>query len=77
MNITERMIEAAEANVRAECDSQVARIQADLRVEGEDFCMDCDCPIEPARKAAMPSSERCIDCQQQHERQIERETRGF
>ncbi len=77
MNITERMIEAAEANVRAECDSQIARIRADLREEGEDICMDCDFPIEPARKAAMPSAERCVDCQQEHESQIERAARGF
>lgn len=70
MNITERMIEAAEASVRRECDDAVARIRADLRVEGEDFCMDCDDPISPERKAAMPSAERCIDCQQVHERKM-------
>ncbi len=70
MNITERMIETAEANVARERDDAVARIRADLRAEGEDFCVGCDDPISPERKAALPSAERCIDCQQIHERKM-------
>lgn len=73
MNITERMMEAAEANVRRECEHGVARIRADLREEGEDYCMDCDDPISLERKAALPSAERCVDCQQRYERDVARE----
>ncbi len=70
MNITNRMIEAAEANVARERDSQIARIRADRAAEGEDICIDCDEPISAARKAALPSAERCIDCQTIFERTL-------
>lgn len=68
MNITNRMIEAAEANVARERDTEIARIRAELAAEGEDFCIDCDEPIGAARKAALPSAERCIECQTIYER---------
>ena len=77
MNVTERMIEAAEECVRRECDGNVARIREGLATEGEDVCVECDWPIEPARKAALPSAERCIDCQQHYERQFGKGHRGF
>lgn len=70
---TERMVQAAEANVRRECDAGIARIRAELQAEGEDLCVVCDEPIEAARKAALPSAERCISCQIDHERQTKRE----
>lgn len=56
------MIEAAAEMVDRERDDEIARIQAELAEEGEDICIDCDDPIEPARKAALPSAERCIHC---------------
>lgn len=62
------MIEAAAEMVDRERDDEIARIQAGLAEEGEDFCIECDDPIEPARKAALPSAERCIPCQKQYER---------
>ena len=68
MEATERMIEAAEAAVTREQEAEIARIRAGLREEGEDICIDCDAPIGAARKAALPSAERCIACQVQHER---------
>lgn len=77
MNINDRMVTLAEENVRRECESSVARIRADLAAEGEDICVDCDCPIEPARKAALPSAARCLACQEQHERNEERAARGL
>ena len=70
MNITNRMIEAAEANVGRERDNQIARIRAGLAAEGEDICVECDEPIGAARKAALPSAERCIDCQTAYERKM-------
>lgn len=68
MKVTDRMIEAAEASVERERDCEIARIRAELEAEGEDFCIDCDEPIGEARKAALPSAERCIDCQTKYER---------
>lgn len=62
------MIEAAEAMVERERDDEIARIQAELAEEGEDICVECDELIEPARKAALPSAERCIHCQAEYER---------
>lgn len=56
--------------VDRERDDEIARIQASLAEDGEDICIDCDDPIEPARKAALPSAERCIHCQAQHERNM-------
>lgn len=75
MRITERMIEAAEASVARECDQEIARIRAGLAEEGEVVCVDCDEPIGAARKAALPSADRCIDCQQAYERKY-RGSRG-
>ena len=68
MKVSERMIEAVEAMVEQEREEEIARIRAELAEEGEDFCIDCDAPIGAARKAALPSAERCIDCQIHFER---------
>lgn len=68
MDFGERQIEAAEAMVSREAASQVARIRAELAEDGEDVCVDCDEPIGAARKAALPSADRCIDCQVDWER---------
>lgn len=62
------MIEAAAQMVDRERDDKVASIRAGLAEEGEDFCIDCDDRIGAARKAALPSAERCIHCQEQFER---------
>lgn len=68
MRVTERMIEAAEEMVERECATSIALIRAGLAEEGEDVCVECDEPISAARKAALPSAERCIDCQKLYER---------
>jgi len=68
VRVTERMIEAAAEMVDRERDDEVARIRAGLAEDGEDICIECDDPIDAARKAALPSAERCIQCQEQHER---------
>lgn len=60
---SERQIEAAERNVAFETDAAVAGIRASLREEGENDCVDCDRPIDPKRRAALPSAIRCINCQ--------------
>ena len=68
MDFADRLIEAAAAAVAVERDSAIARIRGALAGDGEDTCVGCDAPIAPARKAALPSAERCISCQQRHER---------
>lgn len=37
--------------------------QAQLGGEGSDDCIDCDQPIPPARRQALPSAKRCVACQ--------------
>ncbi|MDE2595970.1 MAG: TraR/DksA C4-type zinc finger protein [Sphingomonadales bacterium] len=69
MNISERQIEAGEAVVSLERDTAIARIRAALEGAGEDRCIVCDEPINPARRAAIPSAERCIGCQTQFEKE--------
>jgi phage/conjugal plasmid C-4 type zinc finger TraR family protein len=34
-----------------------------LKSEGRDFCLDCEGAISEARLNALPSAQRCIDCQ--------------
>lgn len=70
--LDEREIEAAgqaEADERA---AAIARIRQELEGEGADDCVDCGCAIPPARRAALPSAERCVACQQRHERGVRR-----
>jgi len=68
MDPSERTLEASEAAIAREREAAIARIRAGLAEPGEDDCVDCDGPIGAARKAAMPSAERCIACQTIHER---------
>lgn len=68
MESTERQIEAAEAMVERERDDAIARIRAELVLKGDEFCIGCGEPIEPARRAALPSAMRCIQCQRAYER---------
>jgi len=77
MKADERMIEAACQMVDRERDDEIARIRAELTEEGEDFCIECDDPIGEARKAALPSAERCIHCQEQYERKMRRAARDI
>jgi phage/conjugal plasmid C-4 type zinc finger TraR family protein len=68
MQTTERHLEAAEAFEAGERDRKVARIRRSLAGAGEDECVDCGEPIDVARRMAMPSARRCIDCQSARER---------
>jgi len=64
----EREIEAGAQAEAGERDAAIARIRAGLHGEGSDDCIDCGCEIPPARRAALPSAERCVGCQSIHER---------
>lgn len=63
MDLGERGLERAEAFERIEKDAAVARIRNSLAGLGEEFCIGCGERIEEARKLALPSATRCIDCQ--------------
>lgn len=77
MQISGREIEAAEAHVQREADAAIASIRCALAEDGEDICVECDEPIAASRKAALPSAERCIECQAVHEMREKREARGY
>lgn len=53
----------------------IQRAAAALREEGTAECIGCGEEIEPARRAALPSARRCIDCQSRVERRDRSRTR--
>jgi len=46
----------------------VALVQARLQGKGAEFCIDCDEEIPAKRRAAAPWAERCISCQDDHDK---------
>lgn len=64
----ERHIESGSLTQERLSESAIARIRDELASEGEDDCIDCGEQIDPRRKAALPSAERCISCQAKFER---------
>lgn len=46
----------------------VALVQARLQGQGAEFCIDCDEEIPAKRRAAAPWAERCISCQDDHDK---------
>lgn len=68
MRITERDIESSERMVDAERDGAIARARAELDGDGEEDCIDCGNPIDVARRLALPSAVRCVECQSAYER---------
>ncbi len=68
MDIGERGLERAEAFEQLSKDAAVARIRNNLVGLGEEFCLSCGERIEEARRAALPSAKRCIDCQEKLEK---------
>lgn len=63
MDLGERAIESAEELEQRRRDAAVARIRNNLIGLGEEFCLGCGDRIEAARRAALPSAKRCVDCQ--------------
>lgn len=59
----ERGLERAEDFQRQQDELRVARIRNNLTGLGEEFCISCGDLIEQARRIALPSARRCIDCQ--------------
>ncbi|MBP2301293.1 TraR/DksA C4-type zinc finger protein [Azospirillum picis] len=46
----------------------VSVVRGRLTQVGSAACVDCDTAIPPARRVALPSATRCVDCQDRHER---------
>ena len=67
MSVTDVVDEAAWLT-ETERSEGVRRVQAALAEEGADECIGCGEPIEPARRAALPSARRCTGCQERVER---------
>jgi phage/conjugal plasmid C-4 type zinc finger TraR family protein len=67
MPVTDIVDEAAWLT-EAERSEGVRRVQASLAEPGADDCVGCGEPIEPARRAALPSARRCTGCQERVER---------
>ncbi len=61
-------LERSEMFIGAERDRAVAGVCATVAAQGRATCRDCGEEIEPARRAAAPFTERCLECQQSHER---------
>lgn len=68
MELGERAIESSGAFAEAEREREIERMKAKLALEGDEFCQDCGEEIPAARRAALPSATRCIDCQAKLER---------
>lgn len=68
MDLGERSIERAEEFERRQRDAAVQRIRNNLVGLGETFCLGCGDKIEDARRMALPSAKRCVDCQSKAER---------
>ena len=59
----ERWIEAGIETGERLRDAAIARIRNGLAEQGEDLCVACDTEIPAPRRAALPSADRCVDCQ--------------
>lgn len=68
MDLGERAIKRAQEFEQRQRDAAVARIQTSLSGLGEEFCIGCGERIEEARRLALPSAKRCVDCQTKVER---------
>lgn len=63
-----RAFELAAQRADQERDAGVARAIAELAAAGALDCVDCGQPIAAARRLAIPSACRCVDCQGSWER---------
>ncbi|RVG08824.1 TraR/DksA family transcriptional regulator [Sinorhizobium meliloti] len=62
MRASKRDLEAAEERVEREREAAIARASAALHRPGSTICSHCGEPIDPKRRAALPSARTCIDC---------------
>lgn len=63
------MYELASVTEQANRDEGLYQARAALKAKGCAECVECGEDIPAARRAALPSATRCIDCQEQHEKE--------
>ncbi len=68
MKMGNAAFELAELRAEQERDAGVFRARAAIRGHGEAHCITCGDPIDVARRMALPSAKRCLDCQSRLER---------
>ena len=56
-------IDEAQALQQRLTDAAIDAARAGLAGDGSDACIGCGAPIPAARRAALPSAERCVGCQ--------------
>ena len=61
-------LDEAQALEERERDDCIARAAGQIKGHGATHCAVCGEPIDEARRKAMPSAIRCIDCQDSRER---------
>jgi len=57
----------AQDNIERDLDINIAARRAVLNGPGSEECIDCEEPIPPARRKAVPNCVRCLDCQEEFE----------
>lgn len=63
------LVDAAQAREEEDRQAALDRFRRRAgRAEGRGDCMDCGEAIPPARRAAWPAAERCVECQEARER---------
>lgn len=46
----------------------IAKVRREMALKGSRDCIDCDIPIARKRRAAVPHTKRCAECQTIYER---------
>ena len=72
MQTSERQLEAAERSISLLTDTRVAQIRGALCLKGDEHCNDCGDRIDVRRRLALPSAQRCIECQTKFEEGVGR-----
>ena len=60
----------AQVKEKAERDNLIRKIAAKPDHAGSETCIDCDAVILAARRRSVPNAQRCVDCQEIEERQL-------
>lgn len=60
---------AVQDQIDASVEDAVERARSDLHAgDSAEYCEECDAPIPPARRNAIPGVQLCIDCQAEAEK---------
>ena len=73
MNSSNAAFDRADELAERERESGIEAASKALSGDGFTHCIECGRPIDPRRRAALPSAKRCTDCQTVYE--LEQATR--